>query len=316
MAAQRDSGDPAGDAAHITRLVGASSAPRGLRFDAKHIARLTRKGIVTRDALLDAGFTRFVIDGALRRGQLVRLHAGVYAVGHLALVPEARELAAVLASGPGAVASHRDATVLWDLLPRGGGPVHVTRTTPHRRSQPGIFLHHVCDHDRATRHGVPVTGAVRALVDLAASAPDELGRALNEALVARLLRPEELLTAAVGRPGAAALRAALAAGPTPTRSEAERELLRLVARAGLPRPGTNHRVCGYEVDALWADQHLVVEIDGYAAHGTRRAFERDRARDAELLVHGYRVIRITWRQLTTEPERIAAQLAVALTSWR
>jgi hypothetical protein len=61
-----------------------------------------------------------------------------------------------------------------------------------------------------------------------------------------------------------------------TRSEAERRLRALVKAAGLPLPMTNVKVAGLEVDAVWHRERLVVEIDGYAFHGTREAFERDR----------------------------------------
>jgi len=78
------------------------------------------------------------------------------------------------------------------------------------------------------------------------------------------------------------------------------------------RPETNVRVHGYEVDALWRPLGLVIEIDGFAAHGTKRAFERDLARDATLTAAGYRVMRFTWRQLTAELERVLAAVAGGL----
>jgi very-short-patch-repair endonuclease len=97
-----------------------------------------------------------------------------------------------------------------------------------------------------------------------------------------------------------------------TRSEAERRLLALIRRAGLPLPETNVRVLGHEVDVLWRRQRLVVEIDGFGVHGTRAAFERDRARDARMMAAGYRVLRVTWRQLEDEPEKVVALLAGVL----
>ena len=72
------------------------------------------------------------------------------------------------------------------------------------------------------------------------------------------------------------------------------------------------RIAGYEVDLLWRDAKLVVEIDGYAFHSSRRAFERDRRKDRELHALGYRVIRITWRELVEEAEAVVAALAAAL----
>jgi very-short-patch-repair endonuclease len=75
---------------------------------------------------------------------------------------------------------------------------------------------------------------------------------------------------------------------------------------------TNVRVGGYEVDALWPAERLIVEVDGFAFHSARSSFESDRKRDAELTAAGYRVIRVTWRQLVEEPEAVVARLARAL----
>ena len=67
-----------------------------------------------------------------------------------------------------------------------------------------------------------------------------------------------------------------------------------------------------EVDFLWREHRLIVEVDGYAFHSSRRSFERDRRRDRELQAAGYRVLRLTWRELTDEPEVVIATLATAL----
>jgi very-short-patch-repair endonuclease len=86
----------------------------------------------------------------------------------------------------------------------------------------------------------------------------------------------------------------------------------VVTTAQLPRPETNAKLAPYEVDVVWRAQRLIVEFDGYAAHSMRRSFEQDRRRDQILVADGWRVIRITWRQLTNEPESIAATLGAAL----
>ncbi|MGH2914135.1 MAG: endonuclease domain-containing protein, partial [Solirubrobacteraceae bacterium] len=101
-------------------------------------------------------------------------------------------------------------------------------------------------------------------------------------------------------------------GPAPTRSEAERRLRALIDAAGLPRPLFNARLHGFEVDALWPSLRVVVEVDGFAFHAHRGAFERDRRRDQRLVAAGYTVIRITWRQLAHEPLGVVARLAQAL----
>lgn len=284
-----------------------------LRPDAA-VARLAarQRGVVTRGQLATAGLSRNQVAHRLATGRLHRLHRGVFAVGHTALAPYGREVAALLACGPGAVLSHLTAAVLWRLIADEGGPVHVTLTGAHRRGPAGVVAHHSADGRTVRRHGLPVTTPTRTLLDLAAIASPHLERAVNEALVLRLVQPDRVLAAAVGRRGAAALRRLLGQGATPTRSEAERRLLALVGRAGLPRPETNVRLHGHEVDAVWRKQRLVVEVDGHAFHSTRQAFERDRARDQRHAAGGYRVMRVTWRQLTDRPEAVVAHLARAL----
>jgi very-short-patch-repair endonuclease len=101
-------------------------------------------------------------------------------------------------------------------------------------------------------------------------------------------------------------------GATFTRSELERCFVALIDAHRLPRPKINRPSDRGELDARWPEQRLVVECDGFATHGTRAAFERDRERDRELQVAGWRVVRITWRQLTTDPHTIARQLAILL----
>jgi very-short-patch-repair endonuclease len=116
------------------------------------------------------------------------------------------------------------------------------------------------------------------------------------------------------RPGARRLRAfvdACAQGGA-TRSRAERMFLALVQRARLPLPHTNVLVEGYEVDCLWRAQRLIVEVDGFAYHSASRSFDSDRRRDAALVAAGWRVMRVTWRQITGEPEAVAARIAQAL----
>jgi very-short-patch-repair endonuclease len=177
----------------------------------------------------------------------------------------------------------------------------VVRGAP--KSRRGLRVHRSASLNAAVHLGLPLTTAARTLHDLAPLLTQgELDRAVEEALIRGLADPEELTT----RP---ALRRATIDEPQITRSEAERRLRRLVKAARLPRAVTNVRVAGWEVDAFWPAHNLVVEVDGFAYHGNRAAFERDRRKDAALVAAGYRVIRITWRQLVDEPHVVVALLA-------
>ena len=165
---------------------------------------------------------------------------------------------------------------------------------------------------RSLNAGVPVTTPLRTLRDLASTTTaGDLERAVEEAQVQRLVTRDEVERLR-GRAGAAAR----GREPSLTRSEAERRLLQLVRAAQLPAPRTNVRVGRHEVDLLWPDERVIVEVDGFAFHATRTAFERDRAKDRALQAAGYLVLRITWRQLVDEPEAVVAALAAALAQRR
>jgi len=246
------------------------------------------------------------------------MHRGVYRVGPLE-TPLTRAMAAVLAYGKGALLSHYPAAVLWGLAPGPAATMHVSVAGRDARGRDGVRAHMVgrLDVSDAARHrGVPVTSPARTLLDLAGELGDnELSRATDEARIHRLVTDHSLngqFTRYPHHRGTAALRKAIRAEPALTRSEAERRLLELVRAARLPEPRTNTRVGRHEVDFLWPAPELVVEVDGYAFHSSRSAFERDRRRDAELALRGFRVLRFTWRQIAGEPQAVVATLAVAL----
>jgi very-short-patch-repair endonuclease len=307
------------DAPRIAVLPGTSGAAGARSGDAPRLDTLiavraqARRGLVERAFLLDAGLTSSAITKRIAAGRLHVVHPGVYAVGHPALMPWARELAALLACGIHSALSHRTAAVLWGLLAALGGPVHVTRQG-RRRTLTGVVVHETGElGDVRLREGLRVTSPARTLLDLAAAQSRELDRAVEQALISDLVTPAQLAAElSPRRPGVARLRAALQTEPSLTRSEAERRLLALLRRAGLPRPRTNVRVGRHEVDLLWATERLVVEVDGFAFHSGRAAFERDRLRDADLQLAGYRVFRITWRELAGQPEAVVARIAGAL----
>ena len=218
-------------------------------------------------------------------------------------------MAAVLACGEDAVLSHRSAAELWALRPRAR---FLDVTTSAKRKPAGLTTHQgiVPKEHRSTVEGIPVTTPARTLIDLADVLTRRgLERAVDEAEYLRL--DLEGLRPIAGRRGAGVLAGVLArhvAGSTRTRSELEEMFLALCAGHLLAQPETNAHVSGYEVDFAWRGPRLVVELDGHAAHGTRRAFEADRARDAELTASGHRVMRFTHRRLEREPAVVADEL--------
>jgi very-short-patch-repair endonuclease len=174
-------------------------------------------------------------------------------------------------------------------------------------------------HAHATRHqtkrGIRVTSPARTVLDNARD-PD-LEELLGNALATNLVTTRKLdlaIAECPTRPGVPRLHRILhqEGGPRRTRSWAERRLLVLVRQAGLPVPLTNQMLNGYQVDAVWPEHRLVVEVDGYDFHRGRRAFETGRARDAAHVAAGFRVIRFTADQLRDEPLIGIGQLSAAL----
>jgi very-short-patch-repair endonuclease len=208
---------------------------------------------------------------------------------------------------------------MWGLLDRQPRIVTVTAVGRHRHSSGILHVHrsnNLSAQDVRARHRLPVTNPARTLLDLATTEHD-LERAVAEARVQGLIRPGQI-EAAIGRapkhPGISPITALLSvdSGPAWTRSDGERRLLQLIRDANLPLPLVNQRVLTYEVDFVWPAQKLIVETDGHRFHGHRGAFEADRRRDQALAAAGYRVMRITWRQLVAEPTVVIARIAMAL----
>jgi very-short-patch-repair endonuclease len=266
------------------------------------IARLSLRphGVFTDAHLAAAGVSPSAVSRRIRSRRLYRLHLRVYsAIPPQHLKPEGHWLAAVYACGPGAVLSHLAAAALWGLRPP---PTIIDVTVPTangRKRRNGLRIHRstsLTPQEATIRRGIPVTTAARTIADLRRMLPRrEVAAAIAEAAVKRL---------PVGdRSGFL---------HEPTRSELERTFLRLCRRHRLPMPEVNVRVGPYTVDFLWREANVIVETDGFEAHGTRSAFEADRARDADLTVMGYEVIRFTWRQLSDDPAVVAAILRTVL----
>ena len=222
--------------------------------------------------------------------------------------------------------SHQSAAELWHLRRRlGRGRTDVTIAADSgRRPGNGILVHRARDlaPEECTVHcRIPVTTPARTLLDLAAGLPHrQLERAVDEAERLGLCTEndlEKIVHAHLGRAGAGGLRRLLRqhrVGSTATRNEFEERFLTLCRRHRLPQPDVNVPLLDYVVDFLWPETGLVVELDGRATHGTRRAFQADRDRDGRLSVEGYRVLRFTWWDVTRRPavvaDRVRRMLAV------
>ena len=161
--------------------------------------------------------------------------------------------------------------------------------------------------------GIPVTGPVRTLVDLAAvTGPWTIEHLVNEADLRDLVDPvflREALEEFRGQRGVARLRAVL--DPRwfrPTRSGLERAFLRLADRGGLPVPATRAWVSGFEVDFFWEELGLVVETDGLRYHRTAAGQADDRRRDQAHAAAGLTTLRFTEAQVDFEAAHVIETL--------
>ena len=240
-------------------------------------------------------------------------------MGHKSLTAHGRCLAAVLACGSDAVASHFAAAWLWGLSR--ASPQQIDVTVPRRGHALGSIRVHrapaVTASDTTRIEDIPVTALPRTLIDLAVVAPRRLEMAIERAEqleIFDLKEVDSLLVRCKGHHGAGRLRRALASYREPafTRSELERRFLRLVRRAALPEPTINHFIAGYEIDAYWAQERFGVELDTYDFHGGRAAFERDRIRQEDLKLVGIEIVRITGRRLDREPDAVIERLSSLL----
>jgi very-short-patch-repair endonuclease len=271
-------------------------------------------GVVTRAQLFELGLKRGAIAHRVELDRLRPVHRGVYTIGHRLLSTDGRRMAAVLACGHDAVLSYFAAAALWGI--RQSDRIEVTSGSAHRlQGQVRVHRATLRADERTTHRGIPTTTVPRTLLDLSAVVPlDDLRSALRQAEQLRLTDPlslSDLVERYPRKRGVGAVRAILEEarrGLTVIRSELEERFQAFLINAGLPLPRTNQRVEGYEVDCVWPEQRLIVELDGHATHSPTHAFERDRARDRRLQAAGWLVIRITWRQLHEEPQLVEADL--------
>jgi predicted transcriptional regulator of viral defense system len=282
-------------------------------------------GVVARWQMAATGVTPSMLRGALARRTFAEIHPGVYALGHRQLRTEGHWLAAVLACGPGAALSHREAAALHGLRASNRSRTDVTTKRRLRTRRSGIDVHHSTTLDAkdiTTVDGIPVTTVARTLVDLADVVPkDSLAKALREAEHLRLVDVNDLYDAMDRTrhrtgPGHARLTTLLEEhrrrGTQLTRSELEDRFLALCERHRLPRPRTNFHVESMEVDACWPAHRLAVELDGWACHKDRQAFQRDRTKANELTRAGWRVLRFTHDDVVRRPAETAALVGAML----
>jgi very-short-patch-repair endonuclease len=269
-------------------------------------------GAVALRQLIALGLSRQAVAKRVAAGRLHPVYRGVYAVGHRRLTRNGRFMAAVLACGDGALLSHLSAAELYGFR-RSGTTIHITSPTRSRHGVPGIRLHQprqLAPEHRTTIDGIPVTTVPRLLADLAATLDHhDLKRVWQEAQRRQLLDVKAIRPLTTQpRKGISKLSALIQdhEDAPDTKTEFEHRFHDFITERDIPKPAYNVVLHGYVVDALYRHERLVIELDSRAYHWHRA--EEDHDRDAELLTHGYRTYRITWRALTRSPDKVERRI--------
>ena len=256
---------------------------------------------------------------ACKRGQLHRLHRGVYGVGFRPAGENARLMAAALSCEPSGLVSHVAAGGLQGLLKLRSGLVDITLTRRSGRRRRSVRIHRprfLGPEEQGRWNGIPCTSPSRTIIDIASKGRRwQTERAIAEAEGLGLLDVEEierLYALHPGRPGSVAVRTLLGTyEPVEgfTRSGYERRMVRLCKRAGIAIPETNHMITTegrtYEVDCLWRAERLIIECDSHRWHDNPVTAESDALKDQALTDVGWRVHRLRWLQVVRASERAA-----------
>ena len=276
------------------------------------------------------GYPRSSLYDDVERGRIVLLHPGVFAPAGAAPTWERSLSAALLAAGPGAVASHRSAGRLWRITEESDETLEITVPASRGPRLRAVAVHRSVDlvpeHVFRISH-LPVTKPARTLVDLGAVLDAErVEDALDRALVRRLLTVAgvewmRLELSQRGRPGSGVIRRVLderALGTNRPDGLLEPRMARLMRNSGLPAAVFQHPVYDRSgrflarVDFAYVALRLAIEVDGYHVHGTRRAMEADFVRQNCLAGQGWVVLRFTWAQVVRRPELVARSITEAL----
>lgn len=297
----------------------------GVRLDNLDSWATAHHGVVSLEA---SGLSRSSWYRAIRSGQLEQLHPGVARLHGTPNTQQQRIMAAHLAVGSPALASHRSAAHLWGIERPGHDPVDII--VVGRRRYPaldGVVIHRPKDIERLTpqrRDNIACTNILRTLLDLGAVDHRAVSDAVGHAIAHHHVNVSTLESVVIqhsehGRAGIVALRNAVddwAIDRKPTDSLLETTMHRLITRYGLPPVEFHPVIAGHEVDFRVIGTPVILECDGWAYHGLqRRTFERDRERDADLIASGWIVVRFTYRAVTVRPKETADRIAAAVARW-
>lgn len=278
-------------------------------------------GLVDRDGVRGVGITDSQISTALIRGSWEQIHPGVYYLNATEMPWEAKVVAAVMAAGPGSVASHRTAGRLWNLDGIRSDVIELTVPYSNRPMPAGAIVHRTRRPRKAAKRNlVTVTEVERTLLDLASVlSPRILTRAVESAVRQRSTSGERLVEVLItdggrGVTGTRALRRSVALVQEElTGSFAESDFNDLLRRAPVPTPRLQMGVTLSDgstayPDFCWPEMMKLVEIDGFIAHATPDQLQNDLRRQNSLMTLGWQVRRFTARDVRDRPLEVIGEI--------
>lgn len=275
-------------------------------------------GVITLAQAQQAGLNRQAVYRRVRSGHWLRCSPGVYFVDDRPFTDRARIRTAVWGYGPRAVASGLAAAWWLEITKYPPETVEVTVpavSNPARRYGIRTRRRDLDPADCVTRHGLRVTALALTVVEAAARRGGGI-KIVDAALQRHLLDLRDLWGAHLrnkGRHGSPAARRLLQTADSGAHSEAERLLIGLLRQARITGWKANQRLGRWEIDVLFRDLKIAIEIDGLAFHTDHDVFQRDRVKQNELALSGYQVLRFTWLDLTEYTERVLAEIELAIT---
>ena len=306
------------------RLSGAGRNKGTTRPDDAAVARIaaTQNGVVSSRQLNACGIDRGATKRRVDRGHLHPFFHGVYAVGHECLTQTGSFTAAVLGCRDGAVLSGHSAAAYHDMFRWDGRDIDVIVAGAAGRKIDGIRPHRsmLDPRDVWTRDNIRMTTPARTILDVAATRSFKpLRRMVRQALAEQRVSVRQLVDVLRRHPrhrGAATLRAVIADGPVPTRSDLEDLAIDLLDSVAIPRPEANPalQLDGRTIrpDLLFCQQRLAIELDSRRWHHDPLTQQGDADKQAILEAHGHRVLRVSWRQIVNHPKQTITRIRAAL----
>jgi hypothetical protein len=294
------------------------------------VARALDAHMASHHGVLDLGRARHLgatpdlVQRYVEAGEWVQVHRGVYRGAAAPITAEQTLLAAVFASGEHALASHRSAAWLWNLLVRPPDRPDVVMPYGSTRYHHGIAVHRSTDLVGAPvveRRGIPTTDAARTVLDVAGVLrPAAVDLVIDRAIASKVCTLVEIVAALErygrrGRRGAGRLRDALerrgvvAEGRVP--SVLESQMARLVRLIDVPPPVPEYEVAGgrYRFDFAWPEIRVAVEVDGWDAHTSFDDWRRNLEKGNWASEHGWVVVHFSWDMVRHAPDKVAARLS-------